>query len=147
MTGLSRKRCVAPETKIITRTYGEIEIQSKVGVELVIWNGYEWITTIVEKTGLNQPVVTVELSSKNSLDCTLYHKWFIKHGYGSREIETKDLRSGMIIDYFSYPDSKGKLITTMRVDDLLDSNRFCDTYSYTDPTRGRALYNGILTAA
>ena len=30
MAGLSRKRCVAPETKIITRTYGEIEIQSKV---------------------------------------------------------------------------------------------------------------------
>ena len=49
MAGLSRKRCVAPETKIITRTYGEIEIQSKVDVELVIWNGYEWITTVVEK--------------------------------------------------------------------------------------------------
>jgi len=147
MAGLSRKRCVAPETKIITRTYGEIEIQSKVDVELVIWNGYEWITTVVEKTGLNQPVVTVELSGKNSIDCTLYHKWFIKHGYKNREVETKDLRPGMIIDYFSYPNSNGKLITNMSVSDILDINRTCDTYSYVDKTRGRALYNGIMTGA
>lgn len=85
--------CVAPETLILTRD-GYIEIQDVAGEEVDVWNGEEWSKVSVFKTGENKPLVTVNTKDGFSLDCTLYHKFYVKQGTSIVEKRTHELKAG-----------------------------------------------------
>ena len=99
----SSNLCVAPETKILTSNgYQKIcELQ-----DVDVWNGREFTPTTVQKTGENQELVTINFSNGSTLDCTLYHKFYIQTAYGKKNvscIRAHELKPGMKIIKCEYP--------------------------------------------
>lgn len=95
--------CVAPNTKILTDK-GYVEIQELEGKSVNVWNGEEWSESQVAKTGENQKLLRVTTGDGYTLDCTPYHKFYVKETDGDgkikyqskKEVEVKavDLRVG-----------------------------------------------------
>ena len=71
--------CVAPNTHILTNSGYQVisELEDK---QVKVWNGQEWSEVTVRKTGVNQPLLRVELSSGAYIDCTYYHKFHLSNG-------------------------------------------------------------------
>jgi ribonucleotide reductase alpha subunit len=74
----SSNLCVAPETQVLTDK-GYFTIQSLEGQTVKVWNGEEFSETIIKKTGVEQPLITIETSDGCTLDCTPYHKFYIEN--------------------------------------------------------------------
>lgn len=89
----SSQLCVAPETLVLTDK-GHVEIELLEGQMISVWNGQEWSEVEVVKTGENQKLVTVSLSSGQSLDCTEYHKWYVQTKEGVVCKRTFELKEG-----------------------------------------------------
>lgn len=70
--------CTAPETPILTKEFGYRHIQTLVGQDVNVWNGEEWSPTTVVKTGEQQKLYTVMLSTGLGYDFTGYHKWYVQ---------------------------------------------------------------------
>lgn len=100
--------CVAPETNILTRK-GHVPIVEMAGESVDIWNGEEWSTVDVVKTGENQKLLRVVTDSGQELECTEYHKWYVVDGYGAkpREVRTVDLVPGDKLIKFDLPVIEG----------------------------------------
>jgi ribonucleoside-diphosphate reductase alpha chain len=79
----SSNLCVAPETKILTEN-GYQTIEKLVGESVKVWNGEEWSGVTVEKTSERSHLIRVNLSDGTFLECTDYHKFHIKLGYGDK---------------------------------------------------------------
>lgn len=97
--------CVAPETQILTRD-GYVAIKDVAGKEVEVWNGEEWSKTTPRKTGENQKLVKVNLSSGQSIDCTEYHKFYIQNGFSRGKISLKrafELEEGDKLIKFDLP--------------------------------------------
>jgi ribonucleotide reductase alpha subunit len=75
----SSNLCVAPETTVLTRE-GQIPISELAGEIVEVWNGEEYTKTTVVKTGILVPLLTILLSDGRSIDCTEYHKFYLKNG-------------------------------------------------------------------
>jgi ribonucleoside-diphosphate reductase alpha chain len=90
----SSNLCVAPETKILTRS-GYQRIDSLRG-KVELWNGEEWSTAIVEKTSNSSSLLRVNFSDGTFMDCTPQHKFHLQVGYGEKTEtkETQDLVPG-----------------------------------------------------
>lgn len=85
--------CVAPETKILTKTgYKMICTLTHENEHVEIWNGEEWSYVNVKKTGNNSRLVRVNLSDGTFLECTEYHKFHLQVGYGDKS-EIKEAKS------------------------------------------------------
>lgn len=103
----SSNLCVAPETMILT-SKGYYKIQDLENKTVEVWNGQEWSTTVVKKTGENQELLKVQLNS-GELECTPYHKFYIVTGKRASEyprikqIEAKDLKPGMRLIKTEFP--------------------------------------------
>ena len=106
----SSNLCVAPETMLLTDR-GHLPIASLVNQEVNVWNGQEYSSTTVVKTGEAQSLWTVALSDGKSLDCTPYHKWYVVDGYGQepREVRTHELEIGQKLVKFDLPVIEGDL--------------------------------------
>lgn len=101
--------CVAPETVILT-DQGYLKIEDLVDENVKIWNGEEWSEVSVVKTGDNQELLKVNLSSGDSLECTPYHKWYIQKGFsrgGIIEKRTHELKPGDKLIKFDLPIIQG----------------------------------------
>jgi ribonucleoside-diphosphate reductase alpha chain len=87
--------CVAPETRILTDR-GQFPIVELAGQKVNIWNGSEWSEVLVRQTGENQPLLKVNFSNGESLECTYYHHFWVQDTYKSqpRRVEAKDLQPG-----------------------------------------------------
>ncbi|WP_446684828.1 ribonucleotide reductase N-terminal alpha domain-containing protein [Cyanobacterium sp. IPPAS B-1200] len=87
--------CVAGETKILT-DMGQMAIADLVGEKVNIWNGSEWSNVLIKKTGENQPLLKVNFSNGESLECTYYHKFHIQENYKGKVkiVDAKDLQEG-----------------------------------------------------
>ena len=96
----SSNLCVSPETMILTDK-GYFPIMELHGKEVNVWNGQEFSTTIVQKTGENQELLNVSFGNGMKLRCTPYHKFYIETGSRPAQksvpvvIEAKDLKLGM----------------------------------------------------
>ena len=134
----SSNLCVAPETKILTRA-GDVTIRECVDRSVDVWNGEEFSAVIVHQTGINQPVLTVRFSNGARLDCTPYHKFFVQDA-GVTTAQT--LRPGDHITKFKLP--QGDEVDVF-VESVEDTGRTDDTYCFTEPLRGKGVFNGILT--
>jgi ribonucleoside-diphosphate reductase alpha chain len=71
--------CVPAQTQVLTKS-GYVEIDSLVGQKVEVWNGFEWSEVTPAITGHNQELVTVNLSSGQSLTCTKAHRWVVLDG-------------------------------------------------------------------
>lgn len=101
--------CVVPETKILTDT-GYHKIGTLVGEHVNVWNGEEFSEVDIVKTGVDVPIIKVQLTNGMSLECTTGHKWFVRKGpKGHPELSyvervmTKDLCPGDIIAKYDVP--------------------------------------------
>ncbi|MDB9314732.1 LAGLIDADG family homing endonuclease [Spirulina sp. CS-785/01] len=87
--------CVSPETRILTDR-GQFPIADLEGQWVNVWNGSEWSEVQVRKTGENQPLLKVNLSNGEALECTYYHHFWVQDTYKNkpRRVEAKDLQPG-----------------------------------------------------
>lgn len=96
--------CVAPETKILTNN-GHLPIESLQDRTVCIWNGFEWSDVVIRKTGVNKKLVTVNLSSGQSIDCTEQHIFYVM-GVGYNKVVKKsasELKPGDKLIKFNLP--------------------------------------------
>ena len=75
----SSNLCVAPETKILTRS-GYQRIDTLCGMT-ELWNGEEWSVAHVEKTSDSAQLIRVNFSDGTYMDCTAQHKFHLQIGY------------------------------------------------------------------
>lgn len=138
----SSNLCVAPETTVLTRNGHEV-IKDLCGKTVDVWNGVEWSTVDVVKTGENQQLINVVvediISGKLSqLRCTPYHKWYT---YDVSEIRTFQLNDDDVLLPWVTP-SGDRVVHKVH---SLHETSPSDTYCFTEPKRGMAVFNGILT--
>lgn len=86
----SSNLCVAPETNVLT-SKGYKVIKDLENQEVDVWNGQSFSTTMVVKTNEKAELLRVTFSDSGSLECTKYHKFYLKDGSCVR---TLDLRKG-----------------------------------------------------
>ena len=96
--------CVPAATEILTNV-GYIPIDELIGQQVLVWNGFEFSEVEPRATGHNQPLVTVTLSSGQSLTCTEYHEFVIALDYkgATKRVRATDLEPGMKLIKTSYP--------------------------------------------
>lgn len=93
----SSNLCVSGDTEILTskgyRVIGSIYHNERISV----WNGENFTDTCVVKTGENQKLIKVALNNLKVLECTPYHKFYVKTERDDTviKIEAKDLKPGM----------------------------------------------------
>lgn len=95
----SSNLCVAPETMILTDC-GYYPIASLWGQTVNVWNGVEWSSVIVRKTGTDQKMVRVDFSNGSHLTCTEYHKFYLADGGA---VPAHKLKKGMKLIKHLYP--------------------------------------------
>lgn len=135
----SSNLCVAPETEILTKD-GYFPICELEGKEIEVWNGNKWSNTKVIKTGENQELITISFSNGNQIDCTKYHKFYLKDGSC---VEAKDLFIGNQLE--SWLDIDTQTINDITVINIIDNGRIDATYCVNEPLRHRVIFNGVLT--
>jgi len=88
--------CVTGDTKILTKEFGYVPIESLNGTTTTIWDGKEYVDTPIFQTSKSQEIMTVSLDNTMTIKATPYHRWYVKDGYKSKPIikETKDLLPG-----------------------------------------------------
>jgi ribonucleotide reductase alpha subunit len=149
----SSNLCVAPDTVIIvkdphTESGARFEAIHKLcDKEVDVWNGEEWSTVTVRKTGDMQRLLTVHFSNKALLKCTPYHKFYINGDKCTQTVEAKDLTNGMTIIDFTVPfgHRTTTFVTDITITKVEDLDEYADTYCFNEPLRHAGVFNGILT--
>lgn len=143
--------CVSPETTILTKngykTISELENQ---WVE--IWNGKQWSSVKVCKTGENKEIYAVRIIAfvkKDgkivgddrclALNATEYHKFYLEDG---KQIPLSELKSGDQLLSCEMPDG---YTYGYQVFDVKKQSYLSDTYCVNEPLEHKAVFNGILT--
>ena len=101
----SSNLCVAPETLVLTDK-GHVEIQTLENQNVNIWNGEEWSSVTINKTGENQELIDVYTDDGSKLTCTPYHKFYIQPSYSLnsiKKVDAKDLNPDDKIIKCEYP--------------------------------------------
>jgi ribonucleotide reductase alpha subunit len=160
----SSNLCVAPETTILT-AFGYVEIDSLENLNVDVWNGTEWSNVTIRKTGINKHLIKICFSNNTILECTPNHIFYIDGGNnidGDNNIDggnniiklsAFELKKGMKIINFRLPScndngyNEDDLIhhNDIYITDVIDENRYDDTYCFTEPKENKGIFNGILT--
>lgn len=99
----SSNLCVTGDTLILTRE-GYYSIKSMEGKNVDIWNGEEFSTVMIKKTGTDQDIVYVKTKDGCELKCTPYHKFHIMNENQEEYIvEAKDLKEGAVLKSPNFP--------------------------------------------
>jgi ribonucleoside-diphosphate reductase alpha chain len=75
----SSNLCVSGDTYILTDK-GQMIIKDMVNQKVNVWNGEEFSSTVVKKTGTNKKLISVKLSNGVEIKCTPEHKFYISGG-------------------------------------------------------------------
>lgn len=103
--------CVSGDTKILTKEYGYVEIETVSGQDLHVWNGQEWSKAPIRQTGENQELIRVTLSNGMHLDCTPYHKFYIYDvNENIIEVRAGELQPESRLIEFSLPNENENLV-------------------------------------
>lgn len=90
----SSNLCVAGDTKILTDR-GYMTIKDLANQNVNVWNGYEWSESPVQQTNEDQTLYRVTMSDGAFIDCTAYHKFYVKDTTGKyRETRAIALKEG-----------------------------------------------------
>ena len=143
----SSNLCVSGDTKILT-SKGYYNIKSLENKEVEVWNGEEFSTTIVKKTGENQEMMKIKFSNGSKLKCTPYHKFYISHPVLNYKImRANQLKIGMKIIKYKIPNMYDNGFQTFNI--TITGTEFLeekmDTFCFTERKLGRGIFNGILT--
>lgn len=103
--------CVTGDTVVLTDR-GYHRIDSLVGQQVNVWNGFEFSTTIPRVTGLYQQIYDMEFSDGSKLPCTPYHNFELADG---SRIEAKDLTSEHKLAKFGFPVIQGNVAVERRL--------------------------------
>jgi ribonucleotide reductase alpha subunit len=136
----SSNLCVAPETKILTRTGYQIISEIGDGVSCQVWNGFEWSIVFIRRTSYNSQLMQVSFSDGNILECTLYHKFHTKTGAIK---QASELRTGDIL--LDWSDENGVIHEDIRVTGTTNFGRTDSTWCFSEPKRHMGVFNGVLT--
>ena len=137
--------CVAPETTVLTRD-GYKVISEIVDTDVDVWNGEEWSSVRVVKTGTDREVVKVHLSefingtktNDVTLVCTPEHKWYDKNG---NMLRTYELQTGL--ELLSWNNPNGDKVS--HAYQYQEEHENVDTFCFREPKRHMGVFNGILT--
>lgn len=101
--------CVSPETLVLTDA-GHLRIDELVGQEVNVWNGEQFSKTIVHKTSDSQELLKVVTDSGQEVECTPYHKFYVKNNYHRPAVEVRamDLRPGDALAKMQLPIIEGE---------------------------------------
>ena len=117
--------CVIGNTELLTKE-GYKEIHSLENQEIEIWNGVQFSKSFVKKTGLNQKIIKLQFSNGRNIECTEYHKFFIKDDENNKIIkEAKNLNIDDEITPFELPQKHfmdSNIKWTERINNII--NRF-----------------------
>lgn len=103
--------CVSGDTKILTKEYGYVEIETVSGQDLHVWNGQEWSKAPIRQTGENQELIRVTLSNGMHLDCTPYHKFYIYDANENIiEVRAGELQPESRLIEFSLPNENDNIV-------------------------------------
>ena len=143
--------CVAGNTMLLTDA-GEFPISSLVGSMVNVWNGAKFAPAVVAKTGEDQKLIQVKLSSFDSyglitetyLRCTPYHKFYDEYG---DEVRASELVRGEYLQPFFLPSTESDSSSAYRHFEVIsiESVENGDTYCVNEPESHKAVFNGILT--
>lgn len=141
----SSNLCVAPETRVLTRT-GSRVIRDLRDEEVEVWNGERWSRVVVRQTGVDQPLLTVTCSSGERLECTPYHRFYVRLDESDRVVVVvaRDLQPGMKLAEWTVPDS-GDASSEVKIESVTDEGRRDDTYCFNEPLAHAGIFNGIRT--
>jgi ribonucleotide reductase alpha subunit len=165
----SSNLCVAPETvvevydmdewrgiPVSTNFRSTLPIKELEGKTVTVWNGDDYSTVRVVKTGVNQKLLKVSVAllspgmySDNKgfsvIYCTEYHK-FLVDGSGTlkerKRVAASDLKPGLKLCGWNTWDGTSIHQTVISVEDV---GRFDDTYCYEEQHNNVAVFNGIMT--
>jgi len=153
----SSNLCVAPETLLLTK-HGEIPVYTLENKEVDVWNGKEWSTVTVRKTGEDQELLLIKFSNGVTMRTTPYHKFYrannkiynFKTGridryrtiYDEIEVRAGELCAGHYIANFVMP--SGDEVDDVYVVSVETANND-STYCANEPMRNRLFFNGIET--
>jgi len=103
--------CVSGDTKILTKEYGYVEIETVSGQDLHVWNGQEWSLSPIRQTGEGQELVRVKFSNGMHLDCTPYHKFYVQNGQDVKEVRAFELNPLDTLIEFDLPNETDNMVT------------------------------------
>ena len=103
--------CVSGDTKILTKEYGYVDIQTVSGQDLHVWNGQEWSLSPIRQTGESQELVRVKFSNGMYLDCTSYHKFYVQNGQDIKEVRASELNPFDTLIEFDLPNENNNMVT------------------------------------
>lgn len=132
--------CVAPETLLLTDK-GNLPISSLDGQEVNVWNGSEWSSVVVNKTGTNQKLLKVSTNTDKFVECTEYHKFYVLSNGVVVEKRAFELDVNDYLIPWEYEDGSTNLDQITSIEDL---GRFDDTYCVNEPERHMVVFNNML---
>lgn len=124
--------CVRGDTLIQT-SQGEQRIDSLVGREVEVWNGYEWSKVTPAITGRDQSMVTVTLHDGRSLTCTHAHQWLVSE---SKRVDAVSLLPGQRV---------WQPLGWASVKSVVPAGTDAEVYCFTESKRHLGTFNGIVT--
>ena len=92
--------CVTGNTEILTKEYGYTPIKDVVDTDVTVWNGYDWSVVTPRVTGYDQPMMRIQFSNGNELECTDYHTFVMQDG---SRIEARELCMGDKLEKWEFP--------------------------------------------
>ncbi len=137
----SSNLCVAPETNILTRK-GYLTIKDLVDQKVEVWNGEEWSEVTVKKTNDHAELIRVATSGSKFLECTPYHKFYIKKSNEIIQLQACDLEPGDELIEWKTEGGHDIKNTVISVE---HTGRYDETYCFDEPIRHMGIFNGILT--
>lgn len=140
--------CITGSTPITIRledgTVTERIIESLVGQEVEVWNGYEWSKATPKVTGEDQPIMTIMFSNGRWIRCTPSHKFIMATG---KRVTADQLREGSVLAPWKLPDhADGDVGESVSVDTIIPSRGWTarKVYCLTEPKRHAFMANGVV---
>ena len=150
--------CVSGDTRILTKEYGYVEISTKVGEKVTVWNGEEWSENVeLVKTGENQKLYAVTLHMpgyhtgksgkfKTTIRATDYHKWYVQDKDGNIICKrTSELSVNDVTETWNSHLKKDAKVPGWVIESITEVDGLHDTFCCTEPKRNKVIFNGILT--
>lgn len=94
--------CVSEDTEVLTDK-GYVKIKNVEDNLINVWNGERFSIVRVKQTHESAPAFRVETSNGMYLTCTPNHEWLIDINGEEHRIKTCDLRNGMRLWSYDYP--------------------------------------------
>lgn len=150
--------CVSGDTRILTKEYGYVEISTKVGEKVTVWNGEEWSENVeLVKTGENQKLYAITLHMpgyhtgksgkfKTTIRATDYHKWYVQDKDGNIICKrTSELEVNDVTETWNSHLKGDSKVPGWVIESITEVEGLHDTFCCTEPKRNKVIFNGVLT--